>query len=76
MIVLSRSPDRNPFQHVPVVFGQRSRVLSDEELRQVWAYEYPPYSDYLKLQILTGQRIGQWKNYTVSDDTRIPIWPL
>ncbi|WP_425092935.1 tyrosine-type recombinase/integrase [Tropicimonas sp. S265A] len=61
--------DRNPFQHIPVVFGERSRVLNDDELRQVWLYDYPPYSDYLKLQILTGQRIGQWKNYTCKDQT-------
>lgn len=61
--------DRNPFQHIPVVFGERSRVLTDGELRQVWHYDYPPYSDYLKLQILTGQRIGQWKHYTCKDET-------
>lgn len=60
--------DRNPFQHIPVVFGERSRVLTDSELKKVWRYEYPPYSDYLKLQILTGQRIGQWKKYTCSED--------
>jgi len=63
--------DRNPFQHVPVVFGERSRVLSNEELKQVWDYDYPPFSDYLKLQILTGQRIGQWQNYKLSNDTII-----
>lgn len=61
--------DRNPSQHIPVVFGERSRVLSDDELREIWNYEYPPYSDYLKLQILTGQRIGQWKQYIIKDDT-------
>lgn len=63
--------DRNPFQHIPVVFGQRSRVLTNDELKQVWRYDYPPYSDYLKLQILTGQRIGQWKQYTCTDDAII-----
>jgi len=61
--------DRNPFQHVPVVFGERSRVLTNDELKQVWHYDYPAYSDYLKLQVLTGQRIGQWKQYMVTDDT-------
>ncbi len=44
-------------------------MLTNDELRQVWAYDYPPFSDYLKLQILTGQRIGQWKNYTMDDET-------
>lgn len=34
----------------------RSRVLSAEELKQVWAYERPPFSDIVKLLILTGQR--------------------
>ena len=60
--------DRNPFQYIPVVFGERSRVLTNDELRQVWHYDYPPYSDYLKLQILTGQRIGQWKRYACKGD--------
>ncbi len=61
--------ERNPFQHVPVVFGQRSRVLTPDELRQVWQYTWPPYSDYIKLLILTGQRRGQFQQYEVQDDT-------
>ena len=60
--------EKNPFQYVPVVSGQRTRVLSDDELKQIWAYAYPPFSDYLKLQILTGQRIGQWQDYTQDAD--------
>lgn len=60
--------DRNPFQHVPVVYGQRTRVLSHDELRQIWAYDYPPFSDFLRLQILTGQRRGQWDDYTLDED--------
>lgn len=51
--------DRNPFIHMPVSFGKRERVLTTEELRKVWAYDHPPYSDIVKLLILTGQRVGQ-----------------
>jgi integrase len=34
----------------------RTRVLSPEEIKKLWAYEYPPFSTILKLLILTGQR--------------------
>ncbi len=51
--------DRNPFQYSSVSFTQRSRVLSDDELRKIWAYDHPPYSDIIKLCILTGQRVGE-----------------
>ena len=55
--------DRNPFFHMKVSFGKRDRVLSIEELKKVWAYDAPPYSDIVKLLILTGQRVGQFKNF-------------
>lgn len=61
--------ERNPFIHVAAKYGERSRVLSPDELREIWKYNWPPYSDYLKLQILTGQRIGQWKDYSYDRDT-------
>lgn len=61
--------DKNPFAYLSATYGSRSRFLSNNELVQVWSYDYPPYSDYIKLSILTGQRIGQWKAYTVTDDT-------
>lgn len=61
--------ERNPFQYVPVVFGQRSRVLTNDELRTLWHYAWPPYSDYLKLLILTGQRRGQFDQFEVREDT-------
>lgn len=61
--------DRNPFAHVPVRWTSRSRVLTSDEVKKLWYYDWPPYSDYIKLSILTGQRIGQWKNYTVDGDT-------
>lgn len=61
--------DKNPFQFERVSYGERSRVLSNTELRQVWEYEAPPFSDHLKLLILTGQRRSQYKTFTVQNDT-------
>jgi len=51
--------DRNPFAHVPVKYGSRSRILTTDELRAIWRYDYPPFSDIVKLLILTGQRRGE-----------------
>lgn len=62
---------RNPFSYVPVRWTSRSRVLSDDEVEKLYSYEYPPYSDYIKISILTGQRIGQWKHYQVEGDTLV-----
>lgn len=61
--------DKNPFASVKVSWTSRDRVLSYAELRSVWRYIYPPYSDYLKLLILTGQRSGQFKSFEVRGDT-------
>lgn len=51
--------DRNPFSHTPVSYGQRSRVLTDEEVSTLMAYDAPPFSHILKLCLLTGQRKGE-----------------
>jgi integrase len=51
--------DRNPFSHTPVSYGQRSRVLTDEEVATIMAYDAPPFSHILKLCLLTGQRKGE-----------------
>ena len=54
--------DKNPFQHLTAAYGQRHRVLTDDEMKKVWAYEAPPFSSIIKLLILTGQRRNQiWK---------------
>lgn len=37
----------------------RARVLTLDELRKVYAYDFPPFSDILKFCILTGQRRGE-----------------
>jgi len=55
--------DRNPFLHLTAKFGKRERVLSDDELRAVWHYDYPPYSTIVKVLILSGQRVGQIAQY-------------
>ena len=54
--LIDRNPivgDRAPQNH------HRTRVLSPDELKAIWQYEFPPYSDVLKLCILTGQRRGE-----------------
>lgn len=52
--------DRNPIAADRVQYApSRSRVLTPDELRAIWKYERPPYSDVLKLCILTGQRRGE-----------------
>jgi integrase len=58
--------DRNPFQHSKVTFNQRSRVLTDEEIKAIWTYDYPPFSDIIKLCILTGQRRGEISQFNAA----------
>lgn len=55
--------ERNPFAHRKVRFEARDRLLSDDEVTAIWAYEHPPYSDIVKLLILTGQRRKQIWQY-------------
>lgn len=61
--------ERNPFTFEKATYRPRDRVLTNDELRNVWHYTWPPYSDYLKLLILTGQRRGQFQKYEIRDDT-------
>lgn len=51
--------DTNPFIHLSAVYGKRERVLTDDEIKLVWQYDYPPYSTIVKLLLLTGQRLNQ-----------------
>ncbi len=54
--------DRNPFIRRKVVFAVRDRLLSDEEIAAIWHTEQQPYSDIVKLLIVTGQRRNQiWR---------------
>ncbi|MGA8322787.1 MAG: site-specific integrase, partial [Xanthobacteraceae bacterium] len=53
----------NPFADLPVAESptKRERVLSDEELMEVWGatdHVTSPYGSIIRLLILTGQRRG------------------
>lgn len=64
--------DRNPFARRKVKFAARDRLLTDDEIAAIWAYDRPPYSDIVKLLILTGQRrnqIWQFDPRWVAEDT-------
>lgn len=61
--------ERNPFSYAFARFHERNRVLAPDEIKLIWDYTYPPYSDYLKLLLLTGQRVGQWKQYEIRNST-------
>lgn len=53
---------RNPFNHHPTPIGKRERVLTPDELITIWHYEDPPFTDIVKLLLLTGQRRSDiWK---------------
>lgn len=41
----------------------RDRVLTDDELNTIWSYDVSPYSDILKLCLLTGQRLGEVRQF-------------
>ena len=51
--------DRNPFVRRKVRFGVRDRLLTDQEIAAIWNVDQPPYSDIVKLLIITGQRRNQ-----------------
>lgn len=55
--------DRNPFIRRKVIFRVRDRLLSDEEIAAIWHnIDKRPYSDIVKLLIITGQRRNQiWR---------------
>lgn len=54
--------DRNPFIRRKVRFAVRDRLLSDDEIAAIWKVDQRPYSDIVKLLILTGQRRNQiWR---------------
>jgi len=53
----------NPLARRRVVFNQRSRVLSDEEVGALLRYSHPPYSSLIHLLLLTGQRRNQFAHF-------------
>lgn len=63
---------KNPFQHLPVVYGKRSRVLTDSELATIMRYEDSRFGDFLRLCVLTGQRrieVATLRQAWIKDDT-------
>lgn len=64
--------EKNPFLHIPIVYGKRSRVLSDAEVSIIMNYEDGRFSDFLKLCILTGQRkteVATFRQAWIAGDT-------
>lgn len=55
--------DDNPYQFRQATYSQRDRVLSDAEIRAIWQHDRRPFSDIVKLLILTGQRRGQYGGF-------------
>lgn len=54
--------DRNPFIRRKVTFGVRDRLLTDEEVTAIWRVSQSPYSDIVRLLLMTGQRRNQvWR---------------
>lgn len=60
--------DRNPFAIERVSYGTRDRVLTNLELKAIWEYDRQPFSDYLKLLLLTGQRRSQFNQFEIRED--------
>lgn len=61
--------EKNPFAHVAVNYGERDRVLKPDEVKAIWQYEHRPFSDHVKIMILTGIRKGECVHLEVEDDT-------
>ena len=68
--------DRNPFIRRKVKFAVRDRLLTDEEIATIWHVEQPPYSDIVRLLLLTGQRRNQiWRFDPVWVDGDVLTFP-
>jgi site-specific recombinase XerD len=57
--------DRNPYARRKAATRQRDRVLTDEEVAKIMAYDHPPYSTIVHLLCLTGQRRGQFASFSM-----------
>lgn len=68
--------EENPYRYHQATFTQRDRVLSDEEVCRIWQHERPPFSDIVKLLILTGQRRSQYgafeQSWVQGDEIHFP----
>lgn len=61
--------ERNPVRYEQAKTKQRTRLLTDDEIKLIWSYDHPPFSDHLKILILTGQRKNQYSSYEVRGET-------
>lgn len=61
--------EKNPFAHIKAQWNARERTLTDEELKAVWDYDFPPFSNYLKFMILTGCRVGECIHFVPDENT-------
>lgn len=68
--------DRNPFLRRKIRFAVRDRLLTDEEVAAIWHIDQRPFSDIVKLLLLTGQRRNQiWKydpEWVIGDELTFP----
>jgi len=60
---------KNPFAGTTVSYGKRERVLSDQEIKKIWAYEDRPFTDIVKVLLLTGLRRQEVLHLIVGDNT-------
>lgn len=55
---------------------KRDRVLSGEEIKTIWPYDDPPFTDIVKALLLTGQRrgevVGLQQDWIAFDSFRLP----
>lgn len=60
--------ERNPFLGIPVNYGKRDRVLTNDEIKKLWNYEHKPFSDIVKVLILTGCRLNEVFHFEEKED--------
>jgi integrase len=53
--------DRSPIEGMKLTISPqpRTRALSAEEIKTIWQYEDRPFTDVVKIMLLTGQRRGE-----------------
>lgn len=61
--------EKNPFAHTQMKYRERDRVLTPDEIKVLWQYDYPPFSDHIKVMLLTGLRRNECNYIEVGTDT-------
>ena len=67
-LIANERYDRNPFAASKVSIGKRTRLLSDDDIKTIWAHGDDTFHKHLKLLILTGQRRSQYSNFRIVGD--------